>query len=118
MRATSGRSSSASAPRTTCSSGAPPQTCATTLLTRADENASAAVGAITSGVEDGVVTETDTAALGETDDVIVHQISASGLEGALESVDDDYSVALEALADNDDIALNFTEENPWCEPGS
>jgi len=33
MRATSGRSSSASAPRTTCSSGAPPQTCATTLLT-------------------------------------------------------------------------------------
>jgi len=79
---------------------------------QSDENASAAVGAITSGVEDGVVTETDTAALGETDDVIVHQISASGLEGALESVDDDYSVALEALADNDDIALNFTEENP------
>jgi len=53
------------------------------------------------------VTETDTAALGETDDVIVHQISASGLEGALESVDDDPSVALEALADNDDIALNL-----------
>jgi len=79
---------------------------------QSDENASAAVGAITSGVEDGVVTETDTAALGETDDVIVHQISASGLEGALESVDDDYSVALEGLADNDDIALNFTEENP------
>jgi len=44
-----------------------------------------AVEAITSGVEDGVVTETDTAALGSTDDVIVHQISASGLEGAIDA---------------------------------
>jgi len=58
------------------------------------------------------VTETDTAALGETDDVIVHQISASGLEGAIDATGRRPAVALEMLADNDDIALNFTEENP------
>jgi len=87
-----------------------------------DENASAAVGAIVGGVEGGVVTETDTLALGSNDDsdVLVHQITASGLEGALGNDVDAASLhdllIDDAEGDGDDdsnsLALTLTEQDP------
>ncbi len=58
------------------------------------------VGAITSAVENDQVTQTDTVAIdpdGSMDDVLVHQVTAPGLEGILDFVSDDSDSTTEAL---------------------
>ena len=88
-----------------------------------DDGDDAAVTAITDGVENGVVTETDQVALGNPSDVLVHQISATGLEGALENQSGVNARSLHALlnteASGDDTpddtnvtSLVFEEQNP------
>jgi PGF-CTERM protein/surface glycoprotein (TIGR04207 family) len=85
-----------------------------------DDGDDAAVEAITAGAEDGVVTETDQVAIGDSSDVLVHQISVTGLEGALEANGDVSSGALydvlesDASAGPDDhpVTLTFEEQNP------
>jgi len=87
-----------------------------------DENDGAAVGAIIDGVEDGVVTETDTVAIGDSSDVLVHQITASGLKGALDAQgSSDNARALYRVLDSSETyddeefntaTLTFTEADP------
>ncbi|MFO7925244.1 BGTF surface domain-containing protein [Natronomonas sp.] len=77
-----------------------------------DDGDEEAVSAIAGGVEAGAVTQTDVVALGDSDDVLVHQITASGLEGALANVSDDNADALVELADAGAVDLTFTEQNP------
>jgi len=78
---------------------------------QSDENASAAVGAITSGVEDGVVTRR-TRPHSVRPTTLLSTRFPRAASKARSSLWTTTAVALEALADNDDIALNFTEENP------
>ncbi|MDZ5811714.1 BGTF surface domain-containing protein, partial [Halorubrum sp. AD140] len=57
-----------------------------------DENESATVSLIEDSIEDDLVTETDTLAIdddGDRSDVLVHQLTASGLEGVLEDADNE-----------------------------
>ena len=87
-----------------------------------DEDDGATVDAIVDGVDDGVVTETDTVALGDSGDVLVHQITASGLEGALDAQgSSDNARALYRVLDASETydgeefntaTLTFTEEDP------
>ena len=84
-----------------------------------------AVEAVNAAVEDGAVTETDTIAIDTSSspsdsDILVHQVTAPGLEGALSVVGgDDATEQLENLLDNQQgqnsaysADLVFEEQNP------
>jgi len=84
-----------------------------------------AVEAVNAAVEDGAVTETDTIAIDTSSspsdsDILVHQVTAPGLEGALSVVGgDDATEQLENLLDNQQGQNNaysadlvFEEQNP------
>ncbi|MGM0592889.1 MAG: BGTF surface domain-containing protein, partial [Halobacteriota archaeon] len=77
-----------------------------------DDGDDDAVAAVTDGVENDVVTRTDTAALGDPNDVLVHQIGATGLEGALAAQGGSKAEALADLASADALSLTFTEQDP------
>jgi len=82
------------------------------------------VAAINAAVENDTVTQTDTVAVdpdGSMDDVLVHQISASGLEGALDVVSSDSDSTTEALYyltqatngyEEPVVEITFEETNP------
>ncbi|WP_439026653.1 DUF7827 domain-containing protein [Haloarchaeobius sp. DT45] len=81
-----------------------------TVWTAPQGTSASSVSDVLSAVEDGAVTKDTTIAKG---DVVIHELDASGLEGALEVVDGDNTTDdFFTLANNGNLSLKVMQTNP------